>query len=830
MEAVMRAPFLVALIVFTVAVCAFADTVYLKDGRKLEGEIVSEGEETIKLKMKYGSITIDRGDIERIEKGQQTDKKETETQPERGEEPGTAEEKSQAKKENRVTRPKVTLDPVKLDKKVRKLVSKLGTGWPGILAERELVHMGEQVVATLVGIMREKIYWDAHKRAIAKVLGKIGSVNALEPLMRELKECRRRQTELRNACVDALGEIGDERAVDLLIEVVGGKDKRSRCHAAEALGKIGDKRAVESLLKLLKDKSTDNRCYAAAALGELGEKSALPKLQKMWKDDKEKEGEKNEKEPRVLQGVAFALVKLHNSKEAFEYLLKGLMGGWKYGENYLSVKFLGKLGTKDVIKPLVNNTGRIGQRLRMLVREALTKIGSPAVKPLLECMKGGYNPSRWEDATLILGEIGDRNAVKPLIEVLKRGDVKARAYAAQGLGLIGDSRAVAPLIKALEEKDNMLVQYAAVALGRIGDEKAVNPLIKLLGSKNKYIRNMATTSLGQIGPQAVEPLIAALKGATPEIKKGVAEALGKTMDDKAVEALGKLLADETQEVRLESAGALSQIGSDRAVAALGAALKHEDVKTRRTVARAFSKSLNPKAVDVLKGALRDPDWKTRQEAVEALRELGFESAVELLARLFSDKNRMVRWHATRALAYIGGDKALEILIVASENDDDNIHKPAIEGLGRIGGKKAAEKLIVLFRASPTFSYVMNALSAAGDPAVELLIGELNNADAQVRSMAAYTLGGIDNDRVIIPLIRTAVLDQNEKVRDQAGRALSLKGHTTPIEPLIEALKDEDERIRDLAAKMLKGLTRQDFGADYDKWKAWWNKEGGYPLR
>ena len=49
------------------APCALADTVYLKRGGTLDGEVV-EGDRTIEVKLDGGSTTFNREDIERIEK------------------------------------------------------------------------------------------------------------------------------------------------------------------------------------------------------------------------------------------------------------------------------------------------------------------------------------------------------------------------------------------------------------------------------------------------------------------------------------------------------------------------------------------------------------------------------------------------------------------------------------------------------------------------------------------------------------------------------------------------------------------------------------------
>ena len=124
----------------------------------------------------------------------------------------------------------------------------------------------------------------------AEALGKIGDASAVEPLIKVLIEALDEQQtiveyededgdsyyidsdtgeevgaydeegyqhKLDNDIKDvywpvakALGDIGDERAVEPLIKALGHEDEDVRKSAAEALGKIGDARAVEPLIKV----------------------------------------------------------------------------------------------------------------------------------------------------------------------------------------------------------------------------------------------------------------------------------------------------------------------------------------------------------------------------------------------------------------------------------------------------------------------------------------------------------------------------------------------------------------------------------------------------
>jgi HEAT repeat protein len=71
-----------------------------------------------------------------------------------------------------------------------------------------------------------------------------------------------------------------------------------------------------------------------------------------------------------------------------------------------------------------------------------------------------------------LGKLGDRRAVKPLIEA--RGDrrhAQIRQNAAEALGPLADLRALDPLILALDDRDREVRMKAALALRALGDPK-----------------------------------------------------------------------------------------------------------------------------------------------------------------------------------------------------------------------------------------------------------------------------------------------------------------------------------------------------------------------
>lgn len=108
--------------------------------------------------------------------------------------------------------------------------------------------------------------------AAAEALGEIGDARAVQPLMIAL-----RHQYFRSTAIKALVKIGGP-AVESLIAALNDTDGDMRWAAAEALGKIGDPRAVEPLIANLSDTYLYARRYAAEALGKISDTRALEPL------------------------------------------------------------------------------------------------------------------------------------------------------------------------------------------------------------------------------------------------------------------------------------------------------------------------------------------------------------------------------------------------------------------------------------------------------------------------------------------------------------------------------------------------------------------------
>jgi HEAT repeat protein len=145
------------------------------------------------------------------------------------------------------------------------------------------------------------------------------------------------------------------------------------------------------------------------------------------------------------------------------------------------------------------------------------------------------------------------------------------------------------------------------------------------------------------------------------------------------------------------------------------------------------------------------------------------------------------------------DRDVEGLTRLLENEDYLIRKQAVLALEEIGDASCV--LPIARRFQDTYMEVRNAACATlvkiGSQAVEPLIEVLKDQNWIVREGAVEALEKIRDTRAIYPLIE-ALKDTNTKKISNALRSIG----PAAFEPLIEALKNEDSRIRMGAAMVL----------------------------
>ncbi|MFH0801073.1 MAG: HEAT repeat domain-containing protein [bacterium] len=153
-----------------------------------------------------------------------------------------------------------------------------------ILDEEEPKYVREEA-AELLGRLEDRKMLDSLLEALknsstayyaAIALQGIPDPSAFEPLMKIMNKSRSPGARMQAAL--ALGEVGDPRAVNALVDMLSDTDEMMCHYASIALGKIGGDEALEKLLEIMGEQRPGNRVYAIAAIELTGDRRAVPAL------------------------------------------------------------------------------------------------------------------------------------------------------------------------------------------------------------------------------------------------------------------------------------------------------------------------------------------------------------------------------------------------------------------------------------------------------------------------------------------------------------------------------------------------------------------------
>lgn len=154
-----------------------------------------------------------------------------------------------------------------------------------------------------------------------------------------------------------------------------------------------------------------------------------------------------------------------------------------------------------------------------------------------------------DQAVEVLGKLGDKQAVEPLIILLNTPvnpsassvETKAHAAAAIALGKLKDTRAVKALVANVKNPNSVIATAAKTGLKDIASSnpKIVNQLLTAFKKDDPA----TVAALGAIGKPALEPMLAALKEPDVTTRINAASVLADIGDPKAIEPLSKNLTD-----------------------------------------------------------------------------------------------------------------------------------------------------------------------------------------------------------------------------------------------------------------------------------------------
>ena len=682
---------------------------------------------------------------------------------------------------------------------------RLGDGVESLIGELASEELQDQALAALVEMRGVAVLplIDALKNGtdengtdeirvkVADALGQIGDRRAIVPLIEALDTDPYKE-------VKALAAVGlgnmlargeDNRAVIALTNALS-YDDTTATNAAEALGKIGvsTEDAVQKLIMIAMEKNMREtlRIAALTALWQLKpEEATQPMLLLMFSD---------ETSP-VIRANAVKVLSRIKAPETIPVLL------W-----VLSTQF-------DEISDFQRHMKREYKTLDVL----RTQVDSFQMEWTVAYPRANYRT--WGELKPIpslvrsevaraLGIIKGDTVVEPLADALRDdGRATVRQSAAWALGEVKGDDAIPPLVTALKkDKQGAVRQEAAIALGKIKGQKVIDPLLDVLrNDKYETTRFQAAVALREIqaGDKGLVDIITKGLGSFDdgyEVQSVQDQVIGALIKDNNIPtaefALDALKSADDEWVRWALVHVIGATVKKVAVDAMHEELKHPSYVVRRRAAESLGGFKERRVVEPLIAILENMDEmkSVRAAAAVSLGALKDERASVPLLTALSDENAEIRWRAAAALGNLKDAKAITRLSEMVENplEPDTVRNVAVAALGNIGNK-AAEAVLIRALDIRVGNISKNAIVA---------LGKLES------ETAIPTLIAILEDKQIALDASTAAL-ANASSRTKAAIALGEIGGARAAEAVAKRLVDDTEYI----VALEDAVNRKTIGAD-----------------
>lgn len=580
-----------------------------------------------------------------------------------------------------------------------------------------------RAVKALTAVLNERDMTGKSHDAAIIALGKIGDPKSFEVIALRLNQGG--SSFRKKSAVEALGLLGDLRAIDLLSNLAT-SDISLRDEAINAICSIGTSEAVR-VLNVLAGPPDNNDRKNGTNFTNREEKTVEQRSQRM-REMMQQRGSGSTNRPSSLRDR-----NISSSKSSSR-----TSGGNVFVQR-AAKEALDSLGPNHGLDPLLDLLSHNDKQVRIGAADALGQIADPiAEKALQDAAQGS--------------DIDTRNAARDAKErsssdVSERSiqnniDSSVKVSAAEALGKIGDPKAVIPLVRAMNDENEQVVNAAAAAIRDMKSTSAMRPFQMALYDNDRDVVLDAIGKMSLIGnDKCVQLLGQALAHRDIFIRKEVVAALGRMQNPKAASALLRGLNDAM--IRSNVIAALGNTGSKEAVMPLVGALKDISSSIVESAVIGLGKLGDERAVEPLIVLLRNNNSAYSEQVVQALRGFGGAPVAKALADYLPVAKGAAKKFTIEALGEIGDSSSVPVL-AETFIDDPDFRESSLESLEKLGWKPKTEKeLILAFIAGQKW----DKLIETGRTAVPYLIDELDRRKRNYNQLVSV-LGDIGDVRGI----------------------------------------------------------------------------------
>ncbi len=602
-------------------------------------------------------------------------------------------------------------------------------------------------------------------------------------------------------------------AVDPLIaHLASDPDWRVRRQAALALGKLlsagNQPRIVSALVTALDDSRAGVKAAAATALGQIGAAQVAPVLVATLMTNRTGAIDELQLALRRLGVPAISALSPALSSDDAE-------------TRRLATEILAGIGTGQVVAPLGAQLADPNPAIRRLAAETLAGMpqdmlraaSTPQVVAQMLAALGDRNWRVYHAVREALARIG-RPAVPALIDKLATGDLRSKYMAQQALVDIR-MPAIKPLLGALSSPEADVRHWVATTLGKIGPA-IIEPISSLLKDPAQPVatRAAAIRALGYTKSPAATDLLKASKSSHPEVRIAVLQAVSDIRDPAATELLVSGLTDSSPKVREVAYLLLKDWQLDKVGECLQEVLQGGDQDARRRAAIILAYHSSPEAnrlladvmggvaeaaeknqtvVDVLTETIQDTteDVALRQAAVKNLGAVATLSVVPLLKDLLAPDSPFA-FEAAQSMAQIGvrtaavakqkvgmSEVSAQLLNVLKETDNEELRLQVARALATMKDLPVAA-LIDGLHAYPdeVKPWAAGILAAIGEPATNPMLSARHRSKDKQQKLWCVAVLDVIGSKLATRFINYLPEDERpdpslvEQVREIKSRILS----------------------------------------------------------
>lgn len=508
-----------------------------------------------------------------------------------------------------------------------------------------------------------------------------------------------------------------------------------------------------------------------------------------------------------------------NFKEAEDLLISALSDN-NPNVVFSAIEGLGNKKSQKAIPYLLRFLEIKDYYLGVAVLNALKEINDPTI---IEKIHPYFEDELFKPHVIeILGELGDKNSVKILVNHLNQSP----EYVEEILTALGNIyRRYEKMYEegeyiAKEIKDNLKPQglknildfifkikeetlkNIIPILAYLEDPTVERYLIKFIGNPN--VRNETIEVLIKYGKEIEDLLIERLKDEDIEIKTLAIMALGRIGSRKAVPYILDQLEDEN--LTIVCAGALAKIGDRRAFEPLIKKLGHPNPYIRQSIISALNSIGHPEMKEKVKELLVSDNPYEKESAIKIIGYFGYEEYKNDLIKLLEENNEEIRKAVYENIVFFDDEKIVEILERGLEKEKRKIREVIARSLIYIDKEKALPLIeIALKDSSPWVRYyAVKSLVFHNPPHIfEILENLLINEESElVKAIIIESLGNIGNKKAI-PIIQKFLDSNNKDLTLNAISALGNIDHPETTSLLLRFLNSRDKDLKKEAIRALK---------------------------